>query len=198
MVSEIQIFIEGDKALLNGLRTFLKSAIDAAQHQRIKFKMVAGGSANETVRNFMRGVRRNPNSFNILLVDSDRPDNGDLIASVKDRRTWDNQTGANVQDDQIHFMVQVMESWFLADKDALTRYYGQGFQPNRLPRNPNVEQVMANDAISGLENATRPTRKGKYHKTRHAPDLLRQIDVAEVRQAAPNCNRLFVSLLSLT
>ena len=140
---------------------------------------------DETIKDFMDAIQDNSGAFNILLVDSDGPDNGNLIASVKARSTWDNQTGASIQDNQIHFMVQVMESWFLADKDALRRYYGRDFQPNRLPPNQNVEQKPSNYVIGGIENATRRTRKGKYHKTRHAPDLLAQIDAAKVRQAAP-------------
>ena len=198
MVSEIRIFVEGDKALLKGLRAFLKPAMDTARRRRIKFNMVASGSANETVKDFMREVRRNPASLNILLLDSDRPDNGRLIASLKNSPIWNSQTGATIRDDQIHFMVQVMESWFLADKDAIARYYGQGFQANRLPPNPNVEQVMANDAIRRIEDATRRTQKGTYHKTRHAPDLLAQIDPNKVRDAAPNCRRLFTTLQNLT
>ena len=198
MVSEIQIFLEGDKALLQGLRTFIRPAIDAARQHRIRFQLISCGSIDETIKDFMDGIQHKPDAFNILLVDSDGPDNSSLISSLKARSTWDNHIGANIQNDQIHFTVQVMESWFLADRDALGRYYGRDFQPNRLPLNKNVEHVLGNDVISGLEHATRPTRKGKYHKTRHAPDLLAQIDAAKVRQAAPNCDRLFASLLALT
>ena len=198
MVSGIQIFLEGDKALLKGFHAFLKPAIDAARQRGIRFQLVSGGPLDETIKDFMDAIQDNSDAFNILLVDSDVPDNGNLIASVKARSTWDNQTGASIQDSQIHFMVQVMESWFLADIDALGKYYGRNFQPNRLPPNQNVEQIPSKDVIRRIENATRPTRKGKYHKTRHAPDLLAQIDAAKVRQAAPNCDRLFASLLALT
>ena len=198
MVTEIQIFFEGDKTLLKGFNAFLKPVIDSARQRRTRFQLVSGGSIAETIKDFLDAIQDNPDAFNILLVDSDGPDNGNLMSSVKALSTWDNHIGATVQDGQIHFMVQVMESWFLADKDALGRYYGRDFQPNRLPLNKNVEHVPGNDVISGLENATRPTRKGKYHKTRHAPDLLAQIDAAKVRQAAPNCDMLFASLLALT
>ena len=198
MVSYIRIFVEGDKALLDGFRAFLKPVIDAARQRRIRFRVAPGGSKDETIKDFLDAVQDEPEVFNVLLIDSDIPDNGRLIASLKNSSTWDNQVGANVQDDQIHFMVQVMESWFLADKDAIARYYGQGFQANRLPPNPNVEQVMANDAIRRIEDATRRTQKGTYHKTRHAPDLLAQIDSTKVRNTAPNCKRLFDTLQNLT
>ena len=198
MVSEIRIFVEGDKALLNGFRAFLKPVIDVVRQRRIRFQLVSCKSTDETIKDFMDAVHLRPEVFNVLLIDSDRPDNGRLIASLKNRSTWDNQIGANVQDDQLHFMVQVMESWFLADNNALATYYGRGFQANRLRPNPNVEQIPGNDVISGLQAATRNTSQKRYHKTKHAPALLQAIDSDKVRNAAPNCRRLFTALENLT
>ena len=198
MVREINIFFEGDDSLRPGFNAFFKDEIDSARRRGIRFRLLKGGSTEETIKRFMQGLRANPDAFNILLIDSDRPDNDRLIASLKNRSTWDNQIGANVQDDQLHFMVQVMESWFLADKDALARYYGRGFQASRLRPNPNVEQIPGNDVISGLQAATRNTSQKRYHKTKHAPDLLQRIDPNKVRNAAPNCRRLFTTLQSLT
>ena len=54
-------------------------------------------------------------------------------------------------DEQCHLMVQVMDvEWFLADRDALESYYGQGFLEavRFLKLNPNVEQVSKQDVIS--------------------------------------------------
>ena len=194
MVSEIRIYYEGDKRLRPGLLSFLESEISIARQRSIRFQLITGGSANITIERFIQGVEANPDAFNILLVDSDRPDNGTLIESIKARSTWDTRIGANVQDDQIHFMVQIMESWFLADKDALARYYGRDFRSNRLPQNPNVEHVPKDDVIRGLTDAASDTSQRTYHKTKHAPALLREIDPTKVRNAAPNCDRLFNTL----
>jgi hypothetical protein len=95
-------------------------------------------------------------------------------------------------------MVQVMETWFLADRQTLRDYYGQGFMENRLPGNTDVEQIPKDDVESRLAAATEPTKKGKYHKTRHAPDLLAMIDVSKLRSVSPACDRLFKSLEHLT
>ena len=194
MVSEIRIYYEGDKRLRPGLLSFLKSEIGTARQRNIRFQLITGGSTDITIERFIQGVEANPDAFNILLVDSDSPDNGNLIACIKTRSCWDREIGRDVTDDQIHFMVQVMESWFLADKDALERYYGSGFRSNRLRQGSNVEQVPKDDVIRGLENATRNTSKKKYHKTKHAPDLLSAIDASRVRSVAPNCDKLFTSL----
>ena len=198
MVSEIRIYFEGDRSLRLGLEAFLNPALERAREQNIRFTAIASGPIDETIKDFLDAVRDYPDALVILLVDSDRADNGRLIASIKSRSTWNARIGAGVQDNQIHFMVQVMESWFLADKDALANYYGRGFRLNRLPQNPNVEQVPGNDVIRGIASAASDTSKKTYHKTRHAPDLLRTIDPAKVRSAAPNCDNLFDALQRLT
>ena len=88
-------------------------------------------------------------------------------------------------------MVQVMESWLIADKDTLRTYYGRGFRPSRLPDDPKVEQIPKGDVAKRLHDATRDTSKGPYHKTRHAPTILARVDPAKIRDAAPSCARLF-------
>lgn len=198
MVKEIRVYFEGDNALRKGFNSFLKSEIDRSRQHRLGFRTIAGGSTEETIKDFMTAARAHKDAINIVLIDSDKPDNGNLIAKVKRRASWDTEAGAEIQDDQIHFMVQVMESWFLADRDALKKYYGQGFREGRLPGNQNnVEQISKSDVSNGLKNATRDTRKKKYHKTQHAPDLLSNLDADKVRSNAPSCDRLFHSLRSL-
>ena len=197
MVSEIRIYFEGDRSLRPGLEAFVRPALDRARERNIRITAIASGPTDETIKDFLDAVRDYPDALIILLVDSDRADDGRLIASIKSRSTWNARIGAGVQDNQIHFMVQVMESWFLADKDALANYYGRGFRPRRLPQNPNVEQVPKDDVVRGIASAANGTSKGTYHKTRHAPDLLRTIDPAKVRAVAPNCARLFNALQRL-
>ena len=197
MVKEIRVYFEGDSALRKGFNNFLKSEIDLARQRGLGFNLIAGGSTAETIKDFMIAARTHKDAINIVLIDSDKPDNGNLIAEVKRRESWDTEVGSEIQDYQIHFMVQVMESWFLADRDALKKYYKQGFREGRLPGNQNVERISKSDVVIGLAKATRHTAKKKYHKTQHAPALLSSLDVDKVRSNAPSCNRLFHSLRSL-
>ena len=88
-----------------------------------------------------------------------------------------------------------MESWFLADMNSLKVYYGNGFQESALKGNPAVEQILKADVYSRLKRATRETKRGEYHKTKHAPDLLAKIEPSRVRTAAPNCERMFRIIL---
>ena len=111
----------------------------------------------------MTAIHTNTDSTNLLLIDSDCPDDGKLTASVRNHPGWNASVAASVTDSQLHFMVQVMESWFLADRQCLRSYYGPNFLESRLRGNPKVEEILKDDVIKGLEDATRDTKKGKYH-----------------------------------
>jgi hypothetical protein len=91
-------------------------------------------------------------------------------------------------------MIQTMEAWIVADAVALAAYYGQRFNGNSLPKALNLETVAKTEVASALEQATRATQKGAYHKIRHASDLLQRIDRQKVRQRCPSCERLFDTL----
>lgn len=85
-------------------------------------------------------------------------------------------------------MVQAMEAWFLADRDALAAYYGQGFRLSALPFDEkHIEAIPKDDLVPSLENCSRTTRtKGEYHKTRHGFALLAKIDPAKVETGSPH------------
>lgn len=54
-----------------------------------------------------------------------------------------------------------------------------------------MEEIGKKELLKALGSATHKTRKGKYHKTRHAPELLERIRPDVVRKRAPHCERLF-------
>jgi hypothetical protein len=88
-------------------------------------------------------------------------------------------------------MVQCMESWFLADIEMIEPFYGQGFRMAALAGDGHVENVRKKDVLDRLREATRHTQKGPYHKTKHAPHLLKKIRPERVKDASPRCQRLF-------
>jgi hypothetical protein len=133
-------------------------------------------------------------ALNILLIDAEGPDDGNLLQNLKNRRDWVIPRKIMVREDQIHFMVQIMEAWFVADREALQNYYGPGFRPKSLPRSRQVERVPKERVIQCLKRATERSKKGAYHKTRHAPYILTKVDPGKVRAAAPACERLFSTL----
>ena len=76
----------------------------------------------------------------------------------------------------------------------LRGYYGQGFNAGALPRRPNLEEVSKADVERSLKRATAGTQKGRYHKIRHASDLLQRIDPETVKARCRHCERLFIEL----
>ena len=88
-------------------------------------------------------------------------------------------------------MVQAMEAWFVADKSALGRFYGQGFNEAALPKNPDVEEISKDDLNGSLNKATKNTKAGEYHKTKHAFKILALLEPCAVHKAAPHCEALF-------
>jgi Domain of unknown function (DUF4276) len=176
MPGEIRIYFEGDKSLKAGFDAFFREIREQAYGAKCRVSIVAKGGTPE--RDLSIALRKHPAAWNILLRDSEGPLNQDLPTS-----------------DSIFWMVEMMESWFHADKDALERYYRNGFRRDALKPNPNVEEIPKQDLIDGLKAATKDTTKGKYHKTKHAPALLQSITPALVRKAAPNCERLFKVIL---
>ena len=97
-------------------------------------------------------------------------------------------------EETVHLMVQIMETWIVADLAALSQYYGQGFRANKLPKATNLETVPKPTVERSLGEATKDTQKGRYHKIRHASDLLKLIDVESVKAQCDHCQRLFDDL----
>jgi len=82
---------------------------------------------------------------------------------LKNRDNWDKPSDA--RDDNAHLMVQCMETWFLADKDSLAAFFGNGFNSNALPKQTDIENIPKDDITSGMRRATtRCKPKGVYHK----------------------------------
>ena len=187
----IALYVEGggdDKATRikcrKGFRRFLEKAGVEGRMPRIT---ACGGRSNayDSFKTALADEDRVP----MLLVDAEdavRPSSGPWAHLLR-RDGWGRPSGAG--DEHCHLMVQVMESWFLADKPALASYYGQGFREGTLPANPHVEQIGKADVLDGLARATRALHKG-YDKGSHSFEILAKIDPGVVESAAPSAKRL--------
>lgn len=103
---------------------------------------------------------------------------------------WDRPAGA--QDADCHLMVQVMESWFLADRETLKEFFGQGFQESALPAASHPIELLPKDELyRALKQATQHCKtKAEYSKGEHSFKLLAKIDSAKVMAASPWARRL--------
>ncbi len=74
----------------------------------------------------------------VLLVDAEEPVRGSPVDHLKARDGWDIH---EADQDTIHLMTQMMETWIIADPGALCTYYGKGFRENALPKASNLRPV---------------------------------------------------------
>ena len=155
----------------------------------------ACGGRHQTYKDFCAELNEaDPDQFTVLLVDSEDPvaEGHSPWQHLRDRDGW--QQPPNADDDSAHLMVQVMEAWFLADKDELAKYFGADFNENSLPANPNIEAITKTDVLSDLESATRQCKKGRYSKGSHSFDILASIDPNKVANASPHARQLIDTL----
>jgi len=198
---KIRIYVEGGgdgkdtrASLRKGFNGFFKDIVDSVREKQMHWDLITCGSRNSTLDDFNTALRTHPDSFNILLVDSESAVKSDPRSHLKSRDGWDL---SHVDDEQCHLMVQSTETWLIVDVSILERFYGQGFIRNRIPKNPQVEQIEKAEVKEALEEATHSTKKGAYHKTRHLPEILKRLDPVKVQSAAPHCKRLFRQLNTL-
>jgi hypothetical protein len=182
-VNRVRIYFEGTKALRPSLGEFLERAVPAA---RGKVKLVAGGGRDQTIDDFGREFRDTCPDFLILLVDSEEADDGKLEARLRNKSNW--RVPHRLQRrHEVCWMVQCMETWFVADRAALREFYGRRLDEKSLPRNRLVERVPKKDVLRALNKAT----KDQYDKGGHAPKILRLLNPLTVRTVAGHCQRLF-------
>ena len=159
-------------------------------------RIFAAGGRDDAWHDFRTALAgAGEDDFIVLLVDSEAPvaDGRTPWVHLGERDRWRRPDGA--AEEHAHLMVQCMESWFLADMDALAAFFGDGFNRGALPRRPDVENVSKGDLARGLRRATRPSSKGEYHKGRHSFEILATVDPERVVAASPHAKRLIHTLL---
>jgi surfactin synthase thioesterase subunit len=173
----VKVYVEGggkqNHALATQCRHGFAQFFEKAGLKPPMLRIVAGGSRQETYKKF-RTAQEDLTSgeMAVLLVDSEGSVSG------------------QVAEDQ-HFMVQAMEAWFHADKEALESFYVGGFRKNALVQRPDVENIPKNALVDSLKRATKDCQKGEYSKGDHSFKILALIDPIKVSGASPYASRLF-------
>lgn len=204
MVSDARLFVEGggdNKALRTAARKAFQSFLTKAGLAGRLPRVIACGGRGEAYNDFVSALAElRPGDRAYLLVDSEGP----VTVGASEDAAW-SQVGSRQGDewerptprhtDHLHLMVQVMESWFLADRRTLAEYYGNGFEEARLPASTRpIEQVPKTEVEPALDRAARHTKKGGYAKGRDSFTLLERIDPDLVRAASPWAQRLIAAL----
>ena len=196
----IAIYVEGGgqgksgrAALRQGFDAFLDKQKQAARSRRWRWKLACVGSRNDAFKAFRNATRKGDADTVVLLVDAEGPLRDGPLAHLRERDGWN----IDFADERtVHLMVQTMEAWIAADRDALSDYYGQRFHGSALPNSADLESVPKHDIKQSLINATRQTTKGEYRKIRHASALLAQISPCRVQERCDGCRR-FLEYLDL-
>jgi hypothetical protein len=160
-------------------------------------RTVSCGGRKAAYDAFATAVRNpKPGVLSLLLVDSE--------AGVAPGRTvwqhlksrpgdeWDKPEGA--ADDQAFLMVQVMETWFIADREAMERFFGANFRSGAIPAWPKLEEVPKQAIYEAIEKATADCGPRKYATGRLSFDLLATVSPAKVEDASPHAKELFERL----
>ena len=200
---EIKLYVEGGGKgshklatikLQQGFDAFFRDLKNAARAKKISFKIIPSSNTQTTYEDFLISVRNSPQSFNLLLVDSDEAIAENETARDFLQKKYKKWLLKTIKDEQCHLMVQIMESWFLADVDALKSFYGREFKESAIPKRKNVETIAKDTVEKSLAAATAKTQKAEYHKIEHGAKILELINPQKVRESAPHCKRLFETI----
>lgn len=100
-------------------------------------------------------AKRRSGDYVAMLVDSEDPpaDVEQTWDHLKTRDAWDKPAGA--VDEQVLLMTTCMETWIVADREALRAHYGHKLQENALPPLDQLENRNRHDVHDQLIRATR-------------------------------------------
>lgn len=148
---ELRLYVEGggdSKLLRTACRQGFSEFLGKAGLKGHMPRIVACGGRKQAYDDFCTALSNGKKA--LLLVDSE--DHVTTVSAwqhllIRQGDQWLTPEGAS--EEHCHLMVQCMESWFLADRQTLETFFGQGFKTNALPvaANP-IESITKSRFIS--------------------------------------------------
>ena len=187
----VRIFVEGggteqgNFACRKGFRElFLKCGFQGRLPS-----IVACGSRNAAYDRFRNALARaSRDDIVMLLVDSEDP-----VADID--RTWQHlqrrdgwQRPHNAENEDVLFMTTCMETWIVADHNALREHFGPSMQPGALPPMDELERRSRQDVLRRLEHATRDC-PATYAKGPKSFAVLGMLNPNTLTQCLPSFSR---------
>lgn len=118
-----------------------------------------------------------------LLVDSEEPVSASSPwTHVKERKGDGWERPPDATDEQLHFMHVCMETWLVADPDALAKVLGSKLDKSKLPPIASLERSNKQKLYDALSAAAKPTPSGDYGKGSHSFRVLAELAPAKLRQ----------------
>ncbi len=196
----IQLYIEGggdsdeqDTQFRRGWRRFFENA-------GLRGRMPAvfrGGGRGSTFDDFQTAVlQKKAGELPLLLVDSEDVPTADHSAwthlQTRKEDGWEQPSGTG--DNDVFLMVVCMETWFIADRESLRRFFGQCWRDNALPKWHQLEEISKEKVQAALDHATAACGRRRYAKGKRSFTLLENIDPAVVESKCPSAKRLLERL----
>lgn len=198
---KVKIYIEGggdSRAQDTDFRAAWASFFEKAGLAGRMPATVRCGGRNQAFDDFRTAVKnRRPDELPLLLVDSE-----DLVAAgrspwqhLEERDGWTQPPGAG--SDDAFLMIACMETWFLADRQSLLRFFHNCLRENALPQWPDLEAVEKRSIFARLAQATAGCGEKAYAKDKVSFELLKLIDPDVVARYCPGARRLLDRLRGL-
>lgn len=194
----VRLYVEGggvDKTLRSSCRVGFAELLSKAG---FRFRIVACGSRNDAFDRFKTAVNSGDDQYPMLLVDSEaKVRNTDKPWSHLARQDgWKKPRRA--KDNQAQLMVQCMETWCVADREAMHGFFGHDLQESALPPLNDLEERSKNDVQRKLKHATRQCGDERmYRKGKRSFQLIAKLDPNVLKEHLPHFKRLCETLTAL-
>jgi Domain of unknown function (DUF4276) len=188
----IKIYIEGGgdgKDLDIRFREAWSKFFKAAGLQGQMPRPVRGKGRKNTYDLFCTALEE-PKTLPLLLVDSEGPVviGHTVWQHLASYDNWNKPEKADHQ--QAFLMVQVMETWLLADPEALRGYFGSKFKTDKIPAWPELEAVPKQSVFDILNKTTAECKERQYAKGKISFEVLAAINPRKVADRCPHAKHL--------
>ena len=152
-------------------------------------RLIASGHRESAYRDFGAAhADASGSEYVALLIDSEAP-----VSDID--RAWDHlrqrdgwQRPPDAHDDQVFLMTTCMETWIVADRNALGEHFGQYLQDSALPPLNNLEDRPRGVVQNSLRRATNNST-GPYTKGPKSFELLGKLDPDTLESCLPSFGR---------
>ena len=138
-----------------------------------------GNGKSQTINKFKKNKL---SEFSFLLIDLDDDE--------KQKETQLKKLKLKDRENLVFFMIQEMEAWFISQPKILDAFY----KTKISQKLPGTHPKKIKDPVSVLENITKNTQKGKYHKVKHGTALLELLDAGDLKKSFAEFHRLITEI----
>ena len=197
MVSGVTLYVQGggdSKDLRIRCRKGFTKLLERAGFEGRMPRIVPCGSRTATFERFCTALTGPPTAGHpILLVDSEDPVTRPPWEHLNRRDRWTRPPGAS--DDQAQLVATCMETWIVADREALRSCFGDSLEEEALPPEVRLEERSRHDVMNALRNATRNCgRSQMYTQGKRSFQVLEQLNPDTLRRHLRYFQRLIDTL----